>query len=230
MRVRRWLTTWVALLLVASLIVVYFDGNATGDETKKSALPATASQVSTTEGADVSSADVSSADVNSAEMAVWRKNIAQWKKWEPGEPADNSFCNVCHADLEDEKLVQIHLPEGVGCETCHGISDKHSEDEDSLIPPDVLFAKSKISFYCVECHDQDELIESESEHKDLFAAVEKAHDPAAKPKANGKKQKTCTDCHEIGHKLKHRTRRWNKTTRKLEWYDGVRMMQSRDQK
>ena len=45
-----------------------------------------------------------------------------------------------------------------------------------------------------------------------------------------KKLETCTDCHDFEHKLKNRTRRWNKETRKIEWFDGVRMMQSRDQK
>jgi hypothetical protein len=32
------------------------------------------------------------------------------------------------------------------------------------------------------------------------------------------------------HMMKVRTRRWDKETRKLEWYDGVRMMQQRDEK
>ena len=31
------------------------------------------------------------------------------------------------------------------------------------------------------------------------------------------------------HTLKVRTRRWDKETRKIEWYDGVRMMQQREQ-
>ncbi len=161
-------------------------------------------------------------------MAIWRKNISEWKKWEPGEPADNSFCLVCHANLEDEPLVNVHLPEGVGCETCHGISDQHSADEDSLVPPDVLFTRSNISRFCSECHDQKKLIEAEIEHRDLFTQLAALHASPKGPKVISKQQKTCTNCHDFKHLLKNRTRRWNKETRKIEWYDGVRMMQAPD--
>ncbi len=155
--------------------------------------------------------------------AQWYKNLAEWKELETKEPADNSFCLVCHANYETEKLVKIHRREGVGCETCHGISDKHSEDEDSLIPPDVIFARTSVGLFCLECHEKDKLIESEEDHRKFFENKESPQEPE---EATAKK--TCTNCHGMKHTLKNRTRRWNKETRQVEWFDGVRMMQQRD--
>ena len=109
-------------------------------------------------------------------------------------------------------MVRVHEPKGVGCETCHGISDTHSEDEDSLIPPDVIFPRQNVGAFCLQCHEKSELLETDDAHQKFF---------------DGKSEKTCTNCHAMKHELKVRTRRWDKTTRKLEWYDGVRMMQQR---
>ena len=148
--------------------------------------------------------------------APWKKNIAQWRAEGQADSADNSFCIVCHLNYKKERLVTLHKPEGVGCETCHGISDKHSEDEDNLIPPDVLFAKSLVALFCTQCHSKKDLVQENDDHKSFFA------------KQPAKGQKTCTDCHSMHHTLEVRTRRWDKNTRKLQWYDGVRMMQERD--
>src|SRR5210317_850577 len=82
----------------------------------------------------------------------WHDNIKEWKAIDDPETADNSFCYVCHLNYDEEELTEIHLPYGVGCETCHGISDKHSEDEDSVTPPDVMFPKKHVSSFCAECH------------------------------------------------------------------------------
>jgi hypothetical protein len=114
-------------------------------------------------------------------------------------------------NYEEEELTQTHTPVGVGCETCHGISDKHSEDEDSVIPPDVMFPKTQIVRFCCECHAKEELLGQE-EHDELFAQGKKA-------------EKTCADCHAEKHRLEVRTRKWNKRTGKLIWDDGVRMME-----
>ena len=57
------------------------------------------------------------------------------------EPADNSYCIVCHLNYETEKLTTGHQIAGVGCAKCHGESEKHSGDEDGLTPPDVMFAQ-----------------------------------------------------------------------------------------
>ncbi len=146
----------------------------------------------------------------------WRANINQWRNEGQGDPADNSYCIVCHVNYKRERLVTVHKPAGVGCETCHGISDKHSEDEDNLVPPDVMFSKRRVAPFCMQCHEKSELISENDDHKKLF---ETTYRPGGK---------SCTDCHSMRHSLKTRTRRWNKETRELQSYDGVRMMQQRD--
>ncbi len=221
MNFQRFLATLLTLFLIANVIGICFERRAAGGDAKKSVTPAAASKAP-----ELSQAQ--RAKLEKEQRNAWRKNIAEWKEWEPGEPADNSFCSVCHSNLDDEKLVTTHMPEGVGCETCHGISDKHSEDEDSLVPPDVIFAKSRIVLFCTQCHKKDDLIEADSDHKKLFDAMKASLAPATQPKADEKPTKICTDCHDFKHVIKNRTRRWNKETRKLQWYDGVRMMQSRD--
>ncbi len=147
----------------------------------------------------------------------WKKHVAEWKEVEPREAADNSFCYVCHLNYENEKekLVAVHEPEGVGCETCHGMSAQHSQDEDSLVPPDIIFASNKVASFCVQCHEKRDLLEGDEAHEKFFAGETEP-------------EKTCTSCHDMKHALKVRTRRWDKDTRKIDWYDGVRMMQERD--
>jgi hypothetical protein len=156
-------------------------------------------------------------DPDQALIDQWRKHIDKWKKIDPREAADNSFCYVCHANYESEKLVKTHEAEGVGCETCHGRSDKHSQDEDSLVPPDVIFAPAKVAKFCTQCHTKRDLLEGDAAHEKFFAGP-------VEP------DQTCTNCHDMKHKLKVRTRRWDKATRKIEWYDGVRMMREREKK
>ncbi len=148
-----------------------------------------------------------------AKKPPWAKNIAQWKAERTSDPADNSYCDVCHLNYRPEKLAKTHHKAGVGCETCHGISDKHSEDEDGITPPEVMFAESQIVAFCMSCHDKKDLLEEDA-HEDLFS--EKA-DP----------KNHCTTCHGKKHRLKVRTRRWDKKTGKLIWSDGVRMMEEK---
>jgi hypothetical protein len=146
----------------------------------------------------------------------WQRTIARWKSEKEHEPADNYFCLVCHANYEEETLTATHRRVGVGCETCHGISDKHSEDEDSVIPPDIMFPKHHIAPFCMTCHDAPELVKEES-HRPLFAAE-------TSPNKKVAAVKRCTDCHGEKHRQKVRTRRWDRETGKLTWSDGVRMM------
>ena len=126
----------------------------------------------------------------------------------PG-PADNSFCFVCHANYKKEKLAVGHARAGVGCMRCHGSSDKHSSDEDGLTPPEIMYAKAAINPSCMACHARAK-IQAVAVHKPVLSAT------AAEAKA-------CTDCHGRRHRLKVRTRRWDKTTGKLIADDGVRM-------
>lgn len=129
---------------------------------------------------------------------------------EKPEPADNSYCYVCHANYEEEKLTKAHQPHGVGCEKCHGESVKHSGDEDGLTPPEKMYAQADINPFCISCHEKPKLLKRE-EHKVWFKDAD-ADD-------------TCNDCHGEKHRLKNRTRVWDKKTGKLLKDDGVRMMQ-----
>jgi hypothetical protein len=122
-------------------------------------------------------------------------------------PADNSFCLVCHANYQKEGLAANHAKAGVGCMKCHGSSDAHSSDEDGLTPPEIMYPKDRIQPSCMACHPQGQLARKK-EHADVLA---------------GASSRVCTDCHG-DHRLKVRTRRWDKKTGKLVADDGVRMM------
>jgi len=128
----------------------------------------------------------------------------------PREPADNSYCYVCHANYEHEEFVTDHQRVGVGCETCHGISEKHSGDEDGLTPPDIMFPRDRIFAGCMTCHKEQDF-PLDRDHEAFF-------------KAGMQTSKTCADCHAEKHRLKVRTRIWDKATGKLLSDDGVRMM------
>jgi hypothetical protein len=125
------------------------------------------------------------------------------------EPADNSYCYVCHANYEGEKLTKAHQPAGVGCEKCHGMSVKHSGDEDGLTPPEKMYAKADVNPFCMTCHEKSKLLKRD-EHKEFFKECQAGD--------------TCNDCHGEKHRLKVRTRIWDKKTGKLVKDDGVRMM------
>ena len=145
--------------------------------------------------------------------ADWEKVVAAWKSEKVSDPADNSYCDVCHLNYQQEKLAKTHKKAGVGCETCHGISDKHSEDEDNVIPPDILYGKDQVMALCMACHEKAKLVK-EDNHDELFSDEADPED-------------TCADCHGEKHRLKVRTRRWDKQTGKLIWSDGVRMMEDK---
>ncbi len=109
---------------------------------------------------------------------------------------DNQRCFVCHLTYEDEPLVLFHAGGGVSCEKCHGESLKHTNDEDNVIPPDVMYARDQIAAACWVCH------------------------PEVKPPRGFKApvaedaKKVCTDCH-YNHRLPQRQRVWDKRTGKL---------------
>jgi hypothetical protein len=126
-----------------------------------------------------------------------------------GSAAHNTFCYVCHLNFKKEKLAVRHARAAVGCTECHGSSLDHSDDEDNITPPDIMYPKQKINPSCMKCHRRSKL-EKVSEHRPVLAAV-----------ATGKKH--CTDCHG-DHRIAVRTRRWDKETGELIADDGVRMI------
>ncbi len=145
-----------------------------------------------------------------ASVAVAGQKAPAKAKAKP-QPADNSYCAVCHANMKSEPLAKKHQAVGVGCATCHGESDKHSSDENNITPPDIMYAKDQIAAACMKCHAAAKLTKPKSKV---------AHAPfrAAKPSTAA-----CTSCHGA-HRLPVRTRQWDKVTRKLIQDDGVRML------
>jgi hypothetical protein len=148
-------------------------------------------------------------------------------KAEPVEPADNSYCLVCHLNYENEKLAHKHQVAGVGCTKCHGESEKHSGDEDGLTAPDIIYAHEDVNKFCMTCHPQDKIAKNKN-HADVFPAkvadkTDKHTGKSAGP-SKAEEQLVCTECHGEKHRMEVRTRKWDKKTRKLISDDGVRMM------
>lgn len=125
------------------------------------------------------------------------------------EPADNFYCLTCHMNFQREELAANHQKNGVGCDRCHGPSDKHSSDENGIIPPDIMFPKERVNPSCIACHVKDKLIKVKGH--DIYFVPETAQ------------KHTCTECHGK-HMMAVRTRRWDKVTGKLISDDGVRMV------
>lgn len=148
------------------------------------------------------------AEVSSPERTVPAIGSAAGSE-QPPQAADNFYCFVCHMNYDGEELALNHELAGVGCATCHGVSDRHSADEDGITPPEKMFSRDEVDAYCMTCHAEADIKDSAS-HKPVFGqAVEK--------------ERLCTDCHGK-HRLAVRTRRWDKETGKLISDDGVRMM------
>jgi hypothetical protein len=126
------------------------------------------------------------------------------KKKPAGPVADNGACLVCHTNYEHEEMVVQHADGNVGCIKCHGESLAHRNDEDNVTPPDVMYPASKIEKGCKECHDSHDV-----PARDVIARWQKKCPAKTDPS-----QLVCTDCHG-DHRLKLRTVRWDKETRKL---------------
>ncbi len=118
----------------------------------------------------------------------------------PGLVADNRLCFACHVNLKKETLTTVHAQANIGCTQCHGASEAHRLDEDTITPPDVMFPVEKIRSFCTSCHTEDAM------------TIVPAHQAAASEL--NPSTESCTDCHGQ-HRLKYRTRKWDKTTRNL---------------
>lgn len=121
-----------------------------------------------------------------------------------GKGADNAACFVCHANYKTETLATMHAAKNVGCAQCHGPSDAHCNDENNTTPPDVLFAADRIDAACRKCHETHSAAPAKVVARWRERCPTKT-DPAAI---------VCTDCHGT-HRLRVRTVRWDKRTRKL---------------
>jgi len=123
----------------------------------------------------------------------------------------NSFCSACHYDFDEEELALSHMKAGIGCERCHGESERHRSDEDNVTPPEIMYTKAKINPTCMMCHPRHE-IKHVKRHGPLLAGAETIFDPAST--TSGRKI-YCTTCHAKQHRIKVRTIRWDKATGEL---------------
>ena len=125
------------------------------------------------------------------------------------EPADNSYCYVCHVNFKKEDIAEQHKAAGIGCADCHGYSDDHSSDEDGLTPPEIMFPAERIDQFCLKCHDPEQGADVAAQDEAVVGALNT--------------RTSCTSCHGE-HRVHVRTRRWDKVTGKLIYDDGVRMI------
>ena len=123
----------------------------------------------------------------------------------------NIFCAACHYAFGDEEMAKTHEDAGIGCERCHGESERHRSDEDNVTPPEIMYPKEKIMPTCMMCHPRHE-IEHVGMHKELLAGAKTIFD--SEPEENAPVI-TCTFCHAKKHRIKVRTIRWNKATGEL---------------
>lgn len=116
----------------------------------------------------------------------------------------NQFCSACHYGFGNEELARTHERAGIGCERCHGESERHRSDEDNATPPEIMYPKERINPTCMMCHPRNE-IKHVSRHQPVLAGAETIFDKPTN-------QKYCTDCHAKNHRINVRTIRWNKAT------------------
>ena len=121
-----------------------------------------------------------------------------------GPKADNRACYACHANYENEPLVDAHAEANVGCVKCHGPSPAHRNDESNITPPDEMFGPGTMKKLCAQCH----------EDHDVPAANVIARWQETCPVKTNPEEIVCTDCHGQ-HRLKFRTVWWDKETREL---------------
>ena len=136
----------------------------------------------------------------------------------PGKPAGqeaekevfvaNVFCSACHYGFDDEELAANHRKAGIGCERCHGESERHRSDENNITPPEIMYPRDKINPTCMMCHPRHG-IEHVSAHEPLLAGAKTIFDADSDTDSD---KLYCTTCHAKEHRINVRTVRWNKAT------------------
>ena len=122
----------------------------------------------------------------------------------------NQFCFACHADFDGEEFATRHQKAGIGCERCHGESERHRSDEANITPPELMYPRTRINPTCMMCHPR-QRIEHVKMHDVILAGAETIFD---EQQPEGQKV-VCTDCHAKKHKMETRTIRWDKATGKI---------------
>lgn len=63
-----------------------------------------------------------------------------------------SNCLICHLQYEEQLGNGAHGEAGVVCESCHGESRGHLDDEHNNVKPDRVFTDETVAGLCAECH------------------------------------------------------------------------------
>jgi hypothetical protein len=63
-----------------------------------------------------------------------------------------SNCLICHLEVEEQLGTGLHGEAGVVCESCHGESRGHLDDEHNNVKPDRRFTGETVPALCAECH------------------------------------------------------------------------------
>ena len=109
-------------------------------------------------------------------------NLSSAQEIDPLGP--NAACYVCHTTFVREQMSKVHLAEKVTCVKCHGLSDKHANDENiGATKPDVTFKRAQIDAACEKCHDEHDV-----SARKVLARFRQRHLPAGQAPV-------CTDCH-----------------------------------
>jgi hypothetical protein len=119
--------------------------------------------------------------------------------------ARNDSCFVCHVNYKSESLATNHAAHGVGCVSCHGLSEAHRNDENNITPPDVMFPLATLDAACQKCHA--------SHNVPARKVIARFQERCAGLSDPGRP--VCTDCHGE-HRLAQRTVRWDRQTRLLQ--------------
>ena len=173
-------------------------------------MKVTKSQVVTVVGFIMSSLLVFTANCSFEKKTPGDSTLKQAKEQSTEQKAEkktfvaNAFCSACHYAFGDEKLARTHERAGIGCERCHGESERHRSDEDNITPPEIMYPREKINPTCMMCHPRNE-IKHVIRHQPLLEGAETIFDKSSS-------QKICTDCHAKDHRINVRTIRWNKAT------------------
>lgn len=61
-------------------------------------------------------------------------------------------CTLCHVDIEDEYVGNVHYEKKVACVKCHGPSEGHLANENNEVKPDEMFARENVDRLCSRCH------------------------------------------------------------------------------
>jgi hypothetical protein len=96
----------------------------------------------------------------------------------------NGACYVCHTTFVKEELAKVHLVEKIACVKCHGLSDKHANDENvGATKPDIMFKRHEVDASCQKCHDTHDVPATQV----IARFVERG--------LSAKNVVICTDCH-----------------------------------